>query len=187
LPMIMGREKLAVVAGFTFVVHLLRQRHPVRLMTETLFFAIRTHHDATRTIEADMNVVHHDVATVDVPHQANVNVEHRAVVEEGPASPLSAFEAHSAVSEAVVDPTVEADMRPPISAVPAVPAVLEAPISRRPEHAHGRNHPRSGNPIVAAVFIPRPVAGRPKIARARTNRLLIYRKCRRSDAYRNAD
>src|ERR1035438_9820607 len=92
--------------------------------------------NAAGAVEGHVRVIHHDGPIVDVRHVMHVHVHHRAVVEEGAASPLSASEAYAAVSEAVVDSAVEANVRPPIAPVPAIEATRKAPIARRPEHAH---------------------------------------------------
>ena len=158
--MIVGREEFTVVAGLTFMVHLLGQCHAVRFVTETLFFASRMNHDPARAVEAHMHVIDDHRAAVNVV-EAHAHIEHGAIVEERPASPLAAFEAYATVSEAVIDAAVKADVRSPVATVPAVAAMLKAPVARRPQHAYRRDNPRSRDPVVAAIFIPSPITGGP--------------------------
>jgi hypothetical protein len=52
-------------------------------------------------------------------------------------------------------------VRSPVATVPAVAAMLKAPVARRPQHAYRRDNPRSRDPVVAAIFIPSPITGGP--------------------------
>lgn len=156
-------------------------------MTPPFFFVGRTSHNATRAIETHPRVIHDYGTAVNISHIHHVDVEHGAVVEECAASPFPASETNSGVTEAVVNASVETNVRSPVSSVPTVETTFVAPIAGRPEHADGRNDPRARNPVVAAVFIPRPVAWRPEIAGAGADRLRIHRQCRRSDAHRDAN
>src|SRR5271157_4071379 len=160
-----------------FVLRLLCQGRGVRLSPIRFLLRSRPRFDTAGAVEADVpRVVHDDGAVVDVGHIGHVHVDHRAVVEEGSASPLAAEETYAAVSEAVVNSAVEANMRPPVASVPAVEAASETPIARSPEHADRRDHPCAGDPIVAAYVIPRPITRGPEISRTRANGLRINRQ-----------
>src|SRR6202035_5262039 len=132
--------------------------------------------DATAaTVEADPidgDVVDHR-AVVHVGDVGRVDVGDRAVVVELVAAPAAALIALAAIAEAVVDAAVEADVRAPVAAAPHIDAALPAPVSGRPQQAHGgRQRPGSGYPVVVLVS-PRPVAGDPDVAGRRARRLNI--------------
>jgi hypothetical protein len=133
-----------------------------------------------------MHVIDDYVSAIDVV-EAKAYMHNRAVVEERSASPLAADEADAAVAEAIINAAIKAYVRTPISLVPAVAAMLKAPIAWRPEHACGRDYPGSGNPVVSAIFIPTPIAGGPQIARSRASGLLVNRQGWRSDTNGDAD
>src|SRR5208282_3312459 len=186
-PMIFGREQLPVLASGMFVLPLRCQRLGMRLVRVPFLFRRGPRYNAAGTVESHMRVIHDNGAAVHVPDIGHVHVHHGAVVEEGPASPLSAEEAHAAVSEPVINAAVEADVRSPIAGMPAIEAARKAPVTGGPEHAHRRDYPRAGNPVIAAVFIPSPITRSPEISRARTDGLRIYRQRGRSDPHRDAN
>ena len=161
------------------------QRRRMRLAPIRFLLRSRTRHDAAGAVEAGVHVIHDDGPVVDVPHIGHVYVHHRAVIEESAASPLAAAETYTAVSEAVVNSAIEANMRPPIASVPAIEAAREAPVTRGPKHAHRRNYPCAGDPVVAAIVIPRPITRSPEIARTGTDGLRVYRQRRRTDPHRD--
>src|ERR1035438_7334452 len=97
-----------------FVFRLRRERRSMLLAPIRFFLRSRPRFNAARTVEGHVRVIHHDGPVVDIGHIPDVHVHHRAVVEEGAASPLSATEAYTSISEAVVDSAVEADVRSPI-------------------------------------------------------------------------
>src|SRR5208337_1166376 len=188
MSMILGCEQLPVLARRMFVLRLYCHGCSMRLAPIRFLLPSRPRFDTARAVEADVpRVVRDDGAVVDVRHIGHVHVDHRAVVEERAASPLAAEKAYAAVSEAVVNPAVEANMRPPVASVPAIEAARETPVARGPEHADRRNYPCAGYPIVAAVVIPCPITRSPQITRARTDRLRVNRQRGRADPYRNSD
>jgi hypothetical protein len=81
-------------------------------------------------LKAGVRVIHDDGAAVDVSDIGHVHVHHGAVVEECAASPFAATKTYAAVSEAVVNAAVEADVRSPIASVPAIEAARKAPVAR---------------------------------------------------------
>ena len=115
-----------------------------------------------------------DGLVVDIVNVRDVHVIHRTVVIEGSVSPISALIAGPTVTEAVVNASVEANVRTPIAAIPRVGVVALTPIARRPEQASfGRHHPRTWHPKVAFISIS-PVAGSPQIAVSRSHRLGVH-------------
>src|SRR5271170_665894 len=169
--MILGCEQRPILAGSAFMFGLGCHRCNVLLAAIRFLLCSRPCFDTASAIEAGVHVIHDYGPAVDVRHAVHIHVHHFAVVEEGAASPLAARETDAAVSEAIVNAAVEADVRSPISTVPAVEAARKSPVAWSPEHAHWPDNPRPGDPIVAAVVIPSPIAGGPEIARTGTDRL----------------
>src|SRR5262249_47813201 len=88
--------------------------------------------------------------------------------------------------EAVVDSTVEANVRSPIAAVPDVEAVRPSPVTGSPQQSDsGRLDPYSGNPVISIRSVS-PVTGSPDVTRRGTRWLHIDRKHGRTDPDRNA-
>ncbi len=98
---------------------------------------------------------------VNIVDVCDIHVVHGTVVVEGIVVPISSFIADTAVAEAVVDTTVEADLRTPVAFIPSESVAAPTPIARGPEQANGGGlDPGTRHPEVA--FIPvRPVAGCP--------------------------
>src|SRR5271165_5815103 len=95
--------------------------------------------------------------------------------------PISALIADTTIAEAVVDATVEANMRPPVALIPGKSIAAPAPITGSPEVANfGSHHPRARNPKIAFIAI-RPVAGRPQITGSGNHGLLVHRQRGRRD------
>jgi hypothetical protein len=149
--------------------------------------------DAAFAVKADVIVVDDGVlrddraVLIDVGHVHAAKVRDSAVVGKRSTAPLAPDEADAAEAEAVVDATVEADVRAPIAAVPAVNAASEAPIARGPKNANsGRLHPDPRNPLVARVSVS-PVAGGPEIARSGQRGLHVHGQSGWSDVHGNTD
>ena len=77
-------------------------------------------HTARTTVEA--YVIHGNVVddglVINVGHVSHVNVADRAVVVEVVAPPVATLKTNTGVSESVVDSTVEADVRTPVTGMP---------------------------------------------------------------------
>jgi hypothetical protein len=100
-------------------------------------------------------------------------VHDRGVVKECAAAPFPAAESHTAESKAVVNASIETDVRSPVAAVPGIVSIYPAPVAGRPEQAWSwRRNPGSRNPVIAFVS-PSPVSWCPHVARLRANRLYI--------------
>src|SRR5260370_25985191 len=126
------------------------QRRPMRLARKRFLLPRGTHVDTAGAVVAHVpRVVDDHGAAVDVRHIGHVHVGHRAVVEEAAASPFSAAKTYSAVSEAVVDPAVEAHMRSPIASVPTVDSTRASPVTCSQHHTHPRPHAPHTHPYIA--------------------------------------
>ena len=171
---------------------LLRRWLDVALVDRGLLCRIRRSLDAARAVETHMvdgSVVDDDGSVhIDVGDVGTTNVYDCAVVKESAMAPFTAEESDATVAKAIVDAAVKADMRTPISGVPAVISIRPAPVPRGPEQAYGgRGNPRTRNPVVALIA-PGPVARSPHVARLGALRLYIDRQRRRShcDRHNNA-
>src|SRR5712692_2142028 len=144
---------------------------------------------AVETHTVDRGAVVDDRRVVSVVHDGYVYVGYSAIVVVRAASPVAAEEANAGVAEAVVNATVVADFRSPISGVPSINTVIPSPVPWSPEQTDFRRfYPGARNPEIAVRAIS-PVARDPDEARRRTDRLNIYWQNRRTkpngDAYSN--
>lgn len=95
---------------------------------------------APSTVIADAihcEVIGH-IAVVDVGDVCSADIDHRPVIEEGPASPFSAHKAYAGVTEPIINAAVEAYVGTPVACVPEKCSSAPAPVPRRPQHARGR-------------------------------------------------
>src|SRR3984885_8369838 len=114
-------------------------------------------------------------------------VSYSPVVGEHSTTPLASDETDAAEAEAVVNATVEPNMRSPVAAVPAVHSAFITPVAWGPQKTGaGRLRPHAWNPEVARISVG-PVARGPEVTRRRNRWLLIDRQRRRSKVDRNAD
>lgn len=91
-----------------------------------------------------------DAVVINVVNVSHVHIVYRAVVVERTPVPISALIPMTDVTEAVVDTSVEANVRTPISMVPTIAAATIPPVRRRPQPTHvGSHYPRAGHPIIA--------------------------------------
>src|SRR5882757_1692057 len=121
--MIFGREVCVVQSRAMFVRGLQRSALNVLLVAGAYFLRVFPAVDsAWATVEAGANVVvnNHGAVDIDVAHDGRIHANDRGVVRETPATPFTADEADASVAEAVVNTTVKADMRSPISSVPRI-------------------------------------------------------------------
>ena len=192
LTVIDGGPQAAIAGGGLLVPGLRRRGREVSAAGNPLLFGCRSRVGSTvAAVVAD--AVHagivDDGLVVCVVNNRGVYIHDRGVVEELPALPVSALEASAHVSESIENATVEPDPFSPVASVPDVNAVAPAPISRSPQETNfGRESPRARHPVVVAiVIVPSPIAGRPEIARARTDGLYVHRQKRRRNRDRHAD
>jgi hypothetical protein len=137
---------------------------------------------------ADPRVIH-DPGVVYVMHHRDVYIVYRTVIEKLAVLPTSTFEAFAEVPESIVDPSIETNLRTPVSFSENKTATTPAPVSRGPEKADfRRQHPGARNPIIIAeVVIIGPVPGHPEVSCAGAKRLRIHGQCWRTDGYRYAN
>src|SRR5271165_328567 len=128
-------EQSAVLAGGMFMLRLRRYRRNVSLVGIGFLFGRRTsRHAALAAVECHVRIVIHDHGAihVDVADYGRIHIHDSGVVEESPAAPLAAVESVAAVTEAIVNATVEADMRSPVAGIPDVGAVIPTPVAGGP-------------------------------------------------------
>ena len=175
---------LGVIAGSPRMLSLSGCRPNMCLMSSSLFSSGGVRVDsAVTTVVAD--VVHRALVhprVVNVVDVVGVHVIQRRVVEKMPVVPSSTFITSTEVTEAIVDPTIEAYGRAPIAFIEKKSVAAPTPIARSPEVPGFRSHqPCARHPIVVGA-VPSPVSRRPEIAVARADRLRIIGQRRRSYA-----
>src|ERR1700688_4018838 len=113
---------------------------------------------ATAAVVADVRIIVDDNRLViNVGDVGDVNVVHAPVVKVAVALPISAIKTTAGVTKAVIDAAIKSDVRPPVSLVPGIEAIVPTPVSGSPKLADGREHPRARHPVVAVIVIPCPV------------------------------
>src|SRR6185312_1169959 len=176
--------------GHLHMVELFARRRSVLLMRPVLFLSRRPRIDAAiAAVEArvDAHVRHVYVLDIRVMDHGAVHVHDSGVIGEVAALPASAEEPHAAISEAVVDAAVEADVRSPIALMPDEGASAPAPVTGGPQQANGRRpHPHTGHPVIAGRTVG-PVPRRPKIAVAWAEGLRVDRQRGWRKPYRDND
>src|SRR5208283_653605 len=126
---------------------------------------------------------------VNIVNVGDVHVAYGTVVEKVSAVPTTAFKAHTEISEAVIDPAVEAYVRPPIAVIENKSVAAPTPIGWSPQKTDfRRHHPCARHPVVIAdIVIVGPVPRCPDITVPRTKRLLIDRQRGRAEPNGHAD
>src|SRR5580704_14959327 len=189
-PPVHRRQERVVGTGSVHMLGLHRGWRGVLLASRTLFRGGRPGADSTpASVVADMvyrRGIDYGFA-VNIVNIRDVHIVHRAVVVEGSVIPISASVADTTVAEAVVDATVEADLRTPIAFIPGEGAAPPTPVTRSPEQTSFRSHrPCARHPEVA--FIPiGPVPGRPHVSDGGAHGLGVHRKRGRSDHDRHSE
>jgi hypothetical protein len=173
-------ELLTVLGGFALVLKLGGHRWNARAAHGCDLSRLWPHGDAaSAAVVGDAGVVvDDDSAVVDVG-DVDVDAVDGAIVVEVVAVPIAAMITDAGVTEAIVDATIEANMKAPEAAVKAVSSAVEAPVAGSPERAVVRGSaPCARNPIVAGGR-PVPVAGSPDVIGRGSNGLLVDREWRR--------
>jgi hypothetical protein len=102
-----------------------------------------------------------DRVVIDVVNDGSIHIVHGAIVVEYTSVPVPSLIAATAITEAVIDTAIEADVRTPVAVMPPIAPAKERPIRRRPERTDvGSNYPCSRNPVIAAGSVS-PVTGGP--------------------------
>src|SRR5579884_2518739 len=136
---------------------------------------------------SDIHVVDDGLVHIHVLNHGCVYAVDGRVVEERATAPVSAFIARSEVSIAIVNATIETDVRSPIAGVPYIKPCVPAPVTRCPQITRlRREHPSPRDPVVV-ISVPCPIAGHPDVIWAGADRLLIYRQRGRAYAHRDSD
>src|SRR5262245_37909665 len=147
------------------------------------FLGRRFDRNSAGPIDADIVYRHvfDDGLIVGMGDDGSVHLGDRGVVEEHPVVPISALVTDPAITEAVIDAAIISDVRAPVSGVPNISGIIVAPVAGRPKQPDSRwQHPSGRDPVITNVSIG-PVAWRPYVAGAWTERLLVNRKNGRSD------
>ena len=147
-------------------------------------YAVRPAIEAGVIVIDDRRVVDHRCIHIRRPNDGRVHVYSRCVVSELTTAPLTAGKSTSTVTISIIHAAVEADLRPPVTAIEnIIAAVSPSPIARRPEIARLRSlYPCSSNPVVVALAVPGPIAWSPHVVGLRTGRLNVNRNSGWSDA-----
>jgi hypothetical protein len=143
---------------------------------------------STRTAIEGHVIIHvnHSVV-VYVRHVHATDVHDRAVIKERATAPVTALESNTGITEAVVHTAVEADMRTPITAVPAIETARPTPVTRSPKQAGlRRQHPGTRHPEIAILAVC-PISRRPDVPHLRKWRLDVYWQHRRRHRDRHAN
>jgi hypothetical protein len=135
--------------------------------------------EPTGTVIADSAGVVGNSIVINVVNNRGIHIVNRAVVVEHIPVPISALITMAHITVAVIDAAIVADMRAPVSTVPAIATAAEGPVRRRPKRADiGSNHPCAWHPIITFGRI-RPVTGCPYIIVAGAFGLAVFGERRR--------
>lgn len=190
--LIYRRSQLAVISRSLYVFILGCYRSEVAVARRNLIFGPGTGVDSAIAAVVADSIDHRVVyyrCVVNVAHVDDVHIVHRTVIEESSVVPPSALVSLAEITVAVRDPSVETDMRAPVTFVENKSVAAPAPIRRGPEISNLRRlYPGTGNPVViAAVIVIGPIPRRPDVAISGTQRLLVHRQWGRTNGYRDTD
>src|SRR5258708_40091139 len=116
-----------------FMLGLRCQRSLVRFARGRLFFGGRMRGDSTfAAVKRDMGLVVHHGMRVDVGHVDRIHTNHGGSVEESSAAPLAAVEAGAAIAVAVVNASLETNVRAPVAGMPRGETRAPSPLAPRP-------------------------------------------------------
>ena len=160
--------------------------HFLSVCHRRFLFCVRLRlYSAISTVKAGTVSVHvlgERIIDVGVIDNGLIHARHSGVVLEVVSTPSSAPVAVSGVAITVINASIKADMRSPVTLVKRVCAVVPAPPSRCPKQTDLRwSDPDARDPVIIVVIgIPAPVAWSPDVTCNRARWLLIYRQRRRS-------
>jgi hypothetical protein len=163
------------------VLNLRSNRRQARIALNGQFLRCRlSFHSATAAVIADpIPAVLRDRIVIDIVNPGRVHIRHGSVVVQVSVIPIGAVVSAARVAIAVLDASVVADVRCPVSPMPAIVAIFKSPPGGRPKRSHiRRQHPGAWNPVIAGACVI-PVTWRPNIIVARAGRLLIIGQWRR--------
>jgi hypothetical protein len=132
--MIYRSKQFAVAAGSVFMLHLHVGWLDVAFAGHHCFRVTRAGMDSAGSAVIAY-AVHGDIIddrlVVNV-HVGDVHIVHRTVVEEVTTIPVPAAVSCAKVAEAVINATVETDVRTPVAGMPYINTFTPAPVTRRP-------------------------------------------------------
>ncbi len=132
-------------------------------------------------IVADGRSIHIGIVNV-----GRAYVVYRRIIGEVSSLPAAAAVPVAPIAVAIIDPSIVANIGPPVASVKDIGAVVPLPIRRSPKLANLRRlDPFSGYPVIAIIAI-RPISRIPNISIIGTGRLGVDLKRRRRnvDGYR---
>jgi hypothetical protein len=180
----------AVVSRQLFVLALHRRRSDVAFAQGRLlgssWLSINSAVAAVIANPIHRYIVHYGLV-VDIVYVGYVYAIDGLVVIKIATAPISTLVAVTRITESVVDASIEAYLRSPISHVPNEGRTAPSPITWRPEKTDlGSEYPRSRHPEIAIITV-RPIARSPNVAGTRAPGLLVHRQRRRCNPYRDED
>lgn len=130
------RRKLIPVGTCRMVVvELILRRFDVVLVHGHAFLGIGLGGYASGTIKGspvDYGGIDDRAVDIGIVHDGGIYIHHGGIVAEMAALPGASDEAYASVAEAIVDPSIEADVRTPVTPVPAIDAAGITPVSGSP-------------------------------------------------------
>lgn len=150
-----GSKLRAVRGSLPRVLNLRGHRAAARIMRHGQLLRRRPRTDAAAAAVITYEIVtmaRNRVVVDIILNHWRVDVGHIAVVVQPVVIPERAIEAAPGIAEAVIDVTIEADVRAPETGMKDVDSAGKSPPGRRPERAHPRGqHPGPRNPVVSGV------------------------------------
>jgi hypothetical protein len=105
---------------------------------------------------------YHGTVNISVVDHRSVYPYHCCVITEPIAIPSAAAVTIATITVAIINASIKAYMRPPISYMEAIITTHVTPVRRRPVKAGvRRGHPHAGYPVITIRIIVSPVTGLP--------------------------
>jgi hypothetical protein len=127
-------------------------------------------------------IVYDRAVNIGIVDDRGIDIDHRRIIPEMTTYPITAGKSRTVIPATIVDTAIEADMRPPITGIPAIDPAGITPIAGRPQEADfGGFRPITRHPIISISIVVSPISRNPQITVDRADRLRIYRNNRRPD------
>jgi hypothetical protein len=127
-------------------------------------------------------IVYDRAINIGIVDDRGIDIQHRCIIPEMTAYPIPAGKPRTVIPATIVDTAIEADMRPPITGIPAIDPAGITPIPGRPQEADfGGFSPITRHPIISIIIVISPISRNPEITVDWANRLRIYRNNGRPD------
>src|SRR5258708_28143920 len=131
------------------------------------FFGRCSRIDPTLAVKTDpvhRHILDHGAINISVVNDRVIHSPNRGVAEKPAALPSATAESGAEITETIVDSSVKAYVRPPITTVPTVAPTFKTPITWRPQKSGLLSEdPSTGNPIIIVITV-RPTTRDPNIA-----------------------